>query len=365
MPLKFRGDLVDIITEAFFDAFPTLNDLQVMVLAVLEHPLNRYANIGVSQYVLIGELCQKADAEGLLEQLIIGAHARRPGNPKLGDLHQDLLNQGVSVLAGVSRYERAVLSDDTVFFDRKPFREKLEKINTHEARRILVVKGGEKCGKSYSDKLIRLEAKECQYNTISIKLKTLPKKDGVEKLAMKLARRMKPDVPNMTAPEQGTESGVRWAYHPLMDWTLGWMQQASGTWWIIFDEFDQDLVSNDVYQFLVHLASAMEYDVPNCRMAMLGFDQDIPPEWDNRHRLEEIADLELQHLEDFFKGLFLQRGLQPEEQVTKDLALEFFIKYEQQAVVFSNDTSGEIKSPWETLNEELKRFADPALLQPQ
>lgn len=369
--VEFNGQTVQRMQEALYSAFSAKNRLDQMVTAVLGAALNTFSDTAQDVPSIIFDLCREAKRLGKLEKLLKGAHLANPGNPDLAKLHQELFGSMVTGAAPVKLYERCLLNQDVVLFDRQPLREELEGIDNHQIRRILVVTGKEKSGKSYTDQLIRLEAKENQYKTITLKLRGLPKTDPVKALAVSIAGQMKPESFAASPPEQGTESDVRWAFHPLMTWTLAWVRQAPGTWWFIIDEFEKDLVDPTVYAFLVDLAVKIEEDVPTCRLALLGFDQPIPPEWTQKHRHEDIETIEKKHLEDFFNGLYRQMGLEPDTATSKDLAQEFFDKYQahkatRAAKLAANpaltaEDDPEVAPARQFLNEQLSHYAGKRL----
>ena len=355
--LEYSGPLAGEIQRALTSAFASPKDLSAMVIVVSGRPLEKLVSIDAALPTVVHQLCERLDSEGDLERLLRGAHERRPGNEKLAALHDRLFGSGQQSESGKgdSLYARCVINGEDVFFDRAEFRNEMEQINRYRAKRILVVKGKRKSGKSYSKRLIRFVARETEQNTVSVNLKRLDREQLLRSLATLIVTRIKPDA-STPAPSQGNESGARWVHHPLTEWTLGWMQQAQGVWWIMVDEFDKDVLPRDVYAFLSDLAMQAEDDIPNCRFAMLGYDLPIPPEWEERHRLDEVSDLSMEHVEAFFRGLYASRGLPPETDVVEELAAKYYDLYTAQLDVYQQDESGEALPPLEFLNKELSDF---------
>ena len=125
-----------------------------------------------------------------------------------------------------------ILSDDLLFLDRQQLRDKLQRVTKSRSRRVLLVRGGAKCGKSWTkymiDDLAASRGEQCTYLS----------EDSVKKLSDALEHlflRIGGAGAKVPAPMETEE-----AWYQKICRELTTHAEKSGPWWIVVDDLGVD-----------------------------------------------------------------------------------------------------------------------------
>ena len=89
--MKLSSQQLGQLQNALLSAYPTIDDLRMMVRLELDIPLDEVAT-GENLRVIVFKLLTWAESNGRIRELIDGAHRQNPGSPEIQKLHQDMFD---------------------------------------------------------------------------------------------------------------------------------------------------------------------------------------------------------------------------------------------------------------------------------
>ena len=163
------------------------------------------------------------------------------------------------------------LSADRPFFDRKGSRQCVQGILDSSAKPILVVRGEDQSGKSYTCDWLDFLAGEqrCDFRIIS---KKLEKKGGPSMDAEFLATSIVSKLPQKFTPHGVSQDQNRYEER-LCNWIVNNLLQAPGRTWIVLDGFGDPDLTPSAQTLIQHLAEAVLSDTVNrsVRLVLVDF----------------------------------------------------------------------------------------------
>jgi hypothetical protein len=132
--MKLKGQQYKQLTEALLEAFPSLQRLTELVKFRFDKNLNAIA-MGDDLKTIVFRLIQTAEAEGWVDDLVVGARESNPRNPALFVFAQEfnLATPMPPQLSGIGVLER-IIRKTNGFLDVNTWREKLGQIEAQVCR---------------------------------------------------------------------------------------------------------------------------------------------------------------------------------------------------------------------------------------
>jgi hypothetical protein len=202
----------------------------------------------------------------LLVQLRTHAH-----NHALAKLADELLNP--TYFSPTGDVLDAILLGSTPFVDRKPTRELLCRFvsPTHATPRVLVVRGKEPSGKSYTWEFLRHLAYETGATPQRLRLADTgytPHQVAADITGL-LGRPQTPLPPMADNPQKSH-------FQPLVNSLVGLIPDLPRRYWLVLDDLNHDSVDKPVREFAYALAVAVEdFRHENLHLALLGYNEPI------------------------------------------------------------------------------------------
>lgn len=310
-------------------SFLTRASLDNEVLSRLKEPRSVEAiapNLGFHDQIDI--IVRQADSQGWVLDLVASAAGARPAVPGLRSL-MAALAPAIAADA-VDPFKRCCLIGAHVMVNRANLRQGLKNLAEPMGKRILIVRDadppppGTKTGKSHTTQLVAfLEQQTRRFESVVVRLETLqnllPSDTLISPydLADTIARRMGlkdvlPPAPADAAnPAERTPGDKQWAR-----WSLQFCENLkAGTadrqrpWWIVIDSFNSVKVRQETIDLILALANAINDGWPSIRLVLLGFPSDFAGSVDALVEKEEIRQVDLKELGDFFMEAYLQRAV--------------------------------------------------------
>jgi|GEM_PF-4561047 len=187
------------------------------------------------------------------------------------------------------------------FIDRTQLRAALKELHADE-RRVLVVTGERQTGKTYTRELISFFGRQNRdQRPIYIDLDRTVYE--ALSLTQEIGALMGMDI--KTIPPQDDEQKARWA-HRLSGWIIARLTNPGDVnYWFIFDGFRERTLLPDTKEFIEQLAIQAETNVPQCRVVLLNYKENLPPTISDYVGREEITTIGRDELLDFFEQLNL------------------------------------------------------------
>lgn len=171
-----------------------------------------------------------------------------------------------------SPFDAILLDTKRPFLERSATREYLRAWASSPLKRVVVINGGEKRGKTYTTEYVD---HLCNYlNLVQHCVVTLPPKQGASTGAPELARdlvaRMGGDVTEM--PPANTNRD-RWS-EELATWVLSVAGKGDMRWWFVLDGFNNRELRDDTGKFIAALATGLGTGIHRLRHRLLLLDFD-------------------------------------------------------------------------------------------
>lgn len=171
--------------------------------------------------------------------------------------------------------DATVLNNGTPFVNRHSLRTQLNFLITTAAaaKPILVVNGGEKCGKSYSTNYI--EHFSTIKSSITLYRMALDPELGFDMGARQVASDLVSLMGRMVDTIPAQETNAKLHARQLALWVLREAVQAQSQHWFVLDNFSGERLRQDTRDFLVALSDLITTGVypKQCRLILIGFDR--------------------------------------------------------------------------------------------
>ncbi len=266
------------LRDALYVAFQNEAAFDQQLLARLNKQLQGLSSNSDPYPSRILSVIAAADAEGWIGNLLAEAAACRPGDTAL-----EQIRSAISALlppANVDHFEACRLSGGHVMVDRRGLRAALRGMAHVTGRRILVVKGGDRSGKSHSVQLISyLRLVRGGFTPVIVDLRDFDWKAALGEIvepadvADRLVRMMRYDFTLPDKPRDGQWS--RW----VQDFCIQFESRAiddTKQWWIVIDTLDKVLVQQSVLDLIKELALRINRTLTNLRLVLIGYGETFP-----------------------------------------------------------------------------------------
>jgi hypothetical protein len=255
-----------------------------------------------SQNLLVA--LKTASAEGWLPQLVATAYQRSPDpglQAVLGSLSLDSSGEAID------QFERCRLNGGFWLIDRGPLRDSMRELNLLEGRRILLVNGKAKSGKSYSRRLMyHLEESLGTFALAEIDLEQLSRLQGpdralqpnhvAEALVDQLGYR------DLTVPEPPeNEAWARWVWDFCEDLQPVALQDQDRHW-VVIDGFNKIVMTQPLADLIKELSVRVSRRLNRFRLVLLGYGDELPIDTSPTVRSDQLDIIGAEHLTDFFIG---------------------------------------------------------------
>jgi hypothetical protein len=268
----------------------------------------------------LNEVIREAAADGWLLKLIDQRLAKVPADPALQAISTFL--RAYDAPAGVECFDVVRLTGSHVMVDRFAFRRALREISKPLGKRILVVMGEPKTGKSHSVQLIsyvngilgtfQLRIVDLEvFNRLRDQSQPIQPVQPLE-LAQRLIKLLNFRMELPAAPTDSQWS--RWVLNFCDDFEAAAALRADPQW-IVIDGFNSVLVSQPALDLVKELAYRINQGLRHFRLVLLGFDSSLPVQVLPTVEVEKILRISEVDLIQFFATAYEQAGVPLDEQI--------------------------------------------------
>jgi hypothetical protein len=295
------------LVEALFECFDDRDDLEVFLKLKLGRELSRLSKDAELDFMLM-KVVKHADQAGWLPDLLDKAVAKFSNNLALQALRAELIVPNGAVPG--NPWSVCMIRGDQAFIDRRDLRDHMCELEKPGGRRILIVKGEERTGKSYTRQFVTHRVDTIGERPIVIDLAELHRNRRGERV-------MPDDVARSLCNLLGIAPGFVLAKEDeqYARWSLDFCQRLSGhlaNWptrvWIIVDEFNSVVLPESTLGLFNQLATHVESMMTQIRLVLLGYGKALPPievdEWAYQEEALPISDEELLK---FFRQIYASR----------------------------------------------------------
>jgi hypothetical protein len=310
------------IKDALLAAFPDPSALNNILLVInrtyAQHQVNN-----ASYSATVGAIVGEAASEGWLQALLDAAVQAVPADPNLRQIQLELRPYGAP--AGVECYDVCRLNGAHLLVNRTELRQALRNLNNPHGKRILVVTGEPKCGKSHSAQLISYVAEVLggfEFRHIDLKvireMRDLDKRSDPVLPAELAARLVKKLSYQITLAEEPKDAQwARWVFTFCEDFEAVAMNDSK-VHWLVIDEFNSVLLSQAALDLVKELARRINLTLPRFRLILLGFGEDLAGPVLGTVEKENVRRIDQRDLILFFTNAHVQMGLQYDPQKIAD-----------------------------------------------
>lgn len=259
----------------------------------------------------IARVVDSADASGWLLELLEKASASVPADDLLRRLHDELKPQVPP--PGIDPFDVCRLSGNFLMLDRVRLRMSLRDLNQQDGKRILVVKGRKRAGKTHTAQFISYLSEALgQFSYVLIDLEAYARMLGPGvpldpyPIATSLVRRLRYEIDVPEPPANGP-----WA-HWIIDFLDNFEPQAMydpAYRWIVIDAFNSVVATQSTLDLVKELCIRISRALPRFRLVLLGFDAALPGDIEPHLDREEIAPIWIDEVTEFFANAFAQQQL--------------------------------------------------------
>ncbi len=221
---------------------------------------------------------EAADQQGWIGKLMAAVRESRPADPALEQLAGEIAQ--VLPPPCADHFEACRLSGGHVMVDRHDLRAALRELAAPTGKRILVVKGDSRSGKSHSVQLISyLRQFRGGFTMAVVDLEDFGWKAATGALveptdvAGQLVRLMRYDFALPEPPKDA--QWARWVYEFCVQFESRALQDAT-QWWIVIDTFDKVLLKQPVFDLVKELTLRINRSLPGLRLVLIGYGETFP-----------------------------------------------------------------------------------------
>jgi len=253
-----------------------------------------------------------AASDGWLLPLVIEASSRAPRDPCLRELEARLAPLAAPEVDPESwrpALQLCRLTGGFFMIDRKPLRASMERMIPADGNRVLVVRGAPRSGMSHSLRLIYHMREVCSFEIAEIDLEEASRRVGPRKsltprdLASEVVRAL--DYDDVEVPEKPPDK--QWSAWSI-DFKDGFEERAQRDdrpmTFLVLDAFHKVRLTQPSLDLVSRLSKSIGMVLPNLRLVLVGFTQDLPVGLRQARLLDETGALTEQHLMEFFAKAF-------------------------------------------------------------
>ena len=253
-----------------------------------------------------------AATDGWLLALVIEASSRAPRDPCLRELEARLAPLAAPEVDPESwrpALQLCRLTGGFFMIDRKPLRASMERMIPADGNRVLVVRGAPRSGMSHSLRLIYHMREVCSFGIAEIDLEEASRRVGPRKsltprdLASEVVRAL--DYDDVEVPEKPPDK--QWSAWSI-DFRDGFEERAQRDdrpmTFLVLDAFHKVRLTQPSLDLVSRLSKSIGMVLPNLRLVLVGFTQDLPVGLRQARLLDETGALTEQHLMEFFAKAF-------------------------------------------------------------
>jgi hypothetical protein len=298
MDLQQRNDFLLALNNDY-----SLATLTSLLLNQLDKKLANIINPqGIGYSDVVETIVQRGIEEGWIADLVYHAVNQNPNGVNLKTFlakHPDFdPAQGPPTF--VDLVMAHTLRARRYFIDRKDLRQALKDLRSPDGPRVLVVTGQRVSGKSYTNELISFLGEKTPKNkTIYMNLDKFVFE--APNLTEMIGLQMGMDTAGI--PQQQDEQKARWIQR-LVGWVLARVvNPGDTTYWFVFDGFREKTLLPETRDWIDELAVRAETNVPQCRVVLLNYQENLPLQITDYVSREEIKPIGRDELIDFFAQL--------------------------------------------------------------
>lgn len=284
------------LTDAITDAFPTMTELTQFLLFNFGLKVNELEGDTLSGKVIAMILTLESSEQ--IFELLDKAIQTNSTNAKLQKAKADIVPS--TIQAGIDHFNVCFINEERPFINRTFLREKLKTMieSDFTGKRILVVNGDPKSGKSYSFQMISyLYQALGKFKFVWIDLSQTTGTVEPDYIASRIVNRIR--LSENVIPPVGQEQDTRWI-QSFCDRLEGEIENVRDDWWIIIDGFNQQWKLSDSTNLLIHeLGQRIRFSLMGLRMILIGY-KGLPVDMETAVIKDEIEPINDRDLVEFF-----------------------------------------------------------------
>jgi hypothetical protein len=310
------------IQRALLAAFRT-RDAMVELLQTIDRRFAEFEGTSSDFKGNVARVVDTAVADRWILELLRSASEEVSADPDLHRLVAEL--EPIVPLPGIDHFQVCQLSGSFLMLDRAELRTTLQGLNTPQGKRILVVRGPAKAGKTHTAQFISyLSDALGDFSFVLIDLAAFTRLLGpgvpvephpiAEQLAGRLQYELHIDDPPANGP---------WA-HWILDFCERFQTKAMYdplSRWIVIDAFNAVVATQNTLDLVKELAIRVSRALPRFRLILLGFGTDLPPDVSGHLETELIAPLQTPEITEFFSRVYTQHKIAFDEDMLVDSAV--------------------------------------------
>lgn len=304
---RLTEDVETQIVDAIIDAVGDEAELRTMLAVVDERALAHWEDSRTTADNLRRCVVAAATNEWLLP-LLVEASARAPRDPRLRALEAQLAPLATAEPSSESWLEALQLSRLTGGFfmiNRKPLRASMARMMPSDGNRVLVVRGDPQSGMSHSLRLIYHLRELCAFSVAEIDLEEASRRVGPRRsltprdIAVELVRVL--DYDDLVVPEKLADK--QWSAW-IIDFKDGFEERAErderAMTYLVLDAFHKVRLTQPSVDLVSRLSQSIGMVLPNLRLVLVGFTQDLPVGLRQARLLDQTGELTDEDLMEFF-----------------------------------------------------------------
>lgn len=273
-----------------------------------------------------------AAATGWLMSLIEKVIEEVPDDPALQKVKAEFA--ALTPPDGMDFFDMCRLSGGHVMIDRSGLREALRGISNPVGKRILVIKGAERTGKSHSVQLISyLNQMLNQFALVNVDLEALKQMSGTTNPIEPsyLAERIVGQLPgDFELPKPPTDA--QWSNWVIRfcDRFQKYGQKNLDEHWIVIDSFNNVPLAQATFDLVKELARRINVTLPHFRLVLIGYTESLPSSVLPHVAEDSIEPIDETHLIEFFYMAYKQSRIDPDEKKVEDAVQRLFNQVQPQ-----------------------------------
>lgn len=308
--IGFTGEHATRLQEALLKVYGNFNKMDEL-LTKLDRSYGELTVANSNHRENVLSIVKLAAENDWLLPLLAKAREEVPTDTELEKIEQELT--ALAPPPGVSHFDMCRLSGSHIMVNRVRLRRALREISNPLGKRILVIKGSEKTGKSHSLQLISyLKDVRRSFELRFIDLDTLHRQSGTSKpieplpLAKGLARMLKNRFKPQDAP-----TDAQWS-----NWVLDFCDDFEDAaildkqeWWIVIDSFNRVPLTQPAFDIIKEIALRINQTLSHLRLVLIGYTESLPPPVLPHVEEESIESIGPQQVLEFFRDAYEQMRL--------------------------------------------------------
>lgn len=319
---SLSAELQDELVEAILDAVEDPGQVEEMLAGVDDRAAARWEESRTPAENLRRCLVAAADG-GWLLPVVAEASKRAPDDPRLRNLECRL----TSLVAGeqssetwLAALERCQLDGGFFMINRRPLRASMARMKPPDGNRVLVVRGDPRSGLSHSLRLIYYLGKKCSFSVAEVDLEEAERRAGPgnpltpRDIAVALVKKL--GYTDMEVCEKRPDK--QWSAW-IIDFKDDFEERARlderPMTYLVLDAFHKVHLTQPSVDMVSGLSKSIGMYLPNLRLVLVGFTQDLPVGLRQARLLDETSDLTDRDLMEFFAKAYKESrvSIEPSE----------------------------------------------------